>query len=210
MLKFKSYVCGIILISLAMQSEDSKKLREKTPLMIAQLSTVDFCLMEIWTTKSDISLHMLKRMKLYGWKIRFKIDHFVLACQVWLVASTSLLEQQGLALSGADTSSHHSPPVVTSATSPFSHSSLCPSLSQDRGSTILTFNIALFHWTLTSETAKVALCNFLEHQRTRSITPSIIFSSVFTWPQEERVEIPPTAIKVFGFTPVSLMLEGEE
>lgn len=42
-----------------MHGEDSNKLREQTPLMIAQLSPVDFCLVETLIAKRDINLYML-------------------------------------------------------------------------------------------------------------------------------------------------------
>lgn len=60
----KVRVRGVVLISLAKHNEYSNKPREQTPLISAQLSTTEFCLMETLITKSDISLCILKRMKL--------------------------------------------------------------------------------------------------------------------------------------------------
>lgn len=57
-----------------MHGEDSNKLREQTPLMIAQLNPMDFCLMEALITKRDISLYMLKRRKLYGCMISSRLS----------------------------------------------------------------------------------------------------------------------------------------
>lgn len=74
LIKLRALCLWIILISLATHREDSNKPKEQSHLMIAQLSTMDFCQMETLKTKSDVSLYVLKRMKLYECKISFRLS----------------------------------------------------------------------------------------------------------------------------------------
>ena len=122
-------ICGIILISLVMHGEESNNLREQNSLIIAQLSTMDFCLMETLTPKRDIRLCTLKRRKLCRWMISFRLFTSFLHVKSGLFLPeewnsrdwVSVVQRPHLSIVLHLWSLHGF------STSPFSHSYLCPS-----------------------------------------------------------------------------------
>lgn len=129
LIKLRALCLWIILISLATHREDSNKPKEQSHLMIAQLNTVDFCQMETLKTKTDVSLYVLKRMKLYEHKISFRLSTSFLNVKSGLLLPEewtskdcfSWVQRPHLSILLPLWSPHGW------STSPFLHSSLCPS-----------------------------------------------------------------------------------